>query len=275
MIDNTSKALMNSVAALSMLCATTLCVADVFEVVNPQSFQTQSFYPGLDLNQVNGVTLVTSAFDIDNPEPSLNQVKIDFKNANDLIVRNLTLSTDGTYRGFVNGAWIYKTVSVEINTANRFAEGAPFDAVIRIVENRNALSSSDDMGPDIARISGSLKDVTPNNKVADRAVATVQGKRLALNLKQRCVTNPMDGQSGFKIDASWMGNGDRALYVSGPGAPAGQCHFKAVALDVTPVPGLSGEYEFRVTYEDNFGGPKMTTPPMPLDFLLRQGYDMI
>lgn len=275
MIENSSKSLKKSVAALGMLCASSLCLADVFEVENANSFQTQTFYPGLDLNDVNGVTVVTKPFDFDNPEPALKQVKIDFADANDLVVKNLSLDNDGVYRGVVNGAWVYRTVAVEINTPSELSDGTPFDAVIRIVETKSSVNASQSMGPEIARIGGVLRDVTPNNKTADRASVNVNGKRLTMNLKQRCVTNPMDGQSGFLIDASWMGNGDRDLYISGPGVLPQQCMFKAVALDVSPMPGIAGQYEVQLTYEDEFGGPRMTTPPMPLDFLLQQGYNNI
>lgn len=249
----------------------TLAQADVFnyEVFAPSHTAT-TVYPGLDLNGLEKIVVRAENSDFD-PEIKITRLQLAFPNATDLIVNNLTLNSSGTYRGVVNGAWVYKQVAVEVDAPQPITPQSQINVRLFIVEHQSNINHPEmSFGYQILDANGILEDVSPN-RLADTNAVTVDNERLILRLFKRAQSS-YQGQ-GFKVETNWLGNGERTLYLPAPFTPEEYHRYSAVGIDIdtfTHPDGLE-EHNFQIRYEDEFGTVQ-TTPLEPLRPYLDTAY---
>ncbi|WMS87942.1 hypothetical protein [Pleionea litopenaei] len=257
----------------ALLAASTLSLHSAAETfiyqVENLGVNTQSAYPNLDLNQLKSIRVIVEK-DSWNDEGQIKRMDLDFENATDLTITNFS-SEFTTYRAIVNGAWVYKQVAAELNVYGPINDSTSFDLKLHVVEQTSNLNNpAESYGLQILQALGNFKDMTPN-KLADASNVTVDGKRLNLKLFQKAETG-MNGE-GFRIDASWLGHGDRTLFLNAPFAPPEYGRFKAIAIDLNSVtlPDGNVDHQIQVRYEDEFGA-QMTSGYEPLQYLLDVAY---
>ncbi|WP_196140217.1 hypothetical protein [Aliikangiella sp. G2MR2-5] len=244
-----------------------------FEMPFP-STTANSFYPTLDLNQLNKVNLTVER-NIFSPEDTIKSVKLDFANATDIITSNLAYSQSANkYVGTINGAWIYRQVGIEINASPQILTNENVSIRLFVVEQQSNINNPEQsFGPDLVVTEGVLFNVTPN-PVIDSANVQVEDKNLNLRLHQRAdsVSLPTVSGEGFIIDARWLGHGDRTLIIPAP-YNINDINFKTVAINIEsyPLPDGQIDHMISITYED-MGGYQQTTPFEPLKPLLENAY---
>ncbi|WP_096085407.1 hypothetical protein [Agaribacterium haliotis] len=257
------------VLGCAFLPLSVLAEQNKYEVLHP-SVNYQPFYPGLDLNQLESMELSTESSE-HSPEDKLTQLKLEFRNATDLVAKNF--SYDGAnYRAIVNGAWVYKQVLVEVSGPEIHADG-PVNVRLYVVEQQSNLNNpGHSFGAELLSAEGHAEDITPN-ALADATTIKMQGKNLNLRLYKRIERDRMSGQQGFKVETRWLGHGDRAFYVAAPFPAPEAERFTAIGLDIQSeiLPEGETEFLFQIRYEDEFGG-QTTTPLEPLRPYLDQAY---
>ncbi|MEE2729748.1 MAG: hypothetical protein VYA55_02945 [Pseudomonadota bacterium] len=241
-----------------------------YEIIMPGHYY-QPLYPNLNLNELNKISVQAVKKDF-NPEMELEQMTLDFQHATDLVVKNF--SRDGNvYRAIVDDAWVYKQVLVEVHAMEPISNHSNMEIRLFVVEqNSNLDQPSQSFGMETFQAHGNLMDITPN-PLADETSLTVGGKNLQLKLYRNPtdVITPMYGNYGFKIEADWMGHGNRVFAIPAPFGPMDADQFDAVSLQIEsfPISPTEMDYQIAVHYVDKFGYPN-STPLMPLQDYLMQ-----
>ena len=269
------KNIVKSCAAILLATGANLTFAETlkFEMKFPATSAT-SYYPGLDLSQLQKIDITVDR-DILNPQDTIQYLKLDFNNATDLAVANLSFDQNANrYVGIINGAWVYRKLGIEVDAQPQIMADQPVSVRLFVIEQQSNVNDPVmSYGPDLVVANGSLFDVTPN-WVADSLNVRVDDKNLNLKLYKRAerVTQPTYSGEGFRIDARWFGNGDRTFTIPTP-FDVNDSNFKAVGLELESYTLPEGQVEhlIAVTYED-LAGSRQTTPFEPLKPLLDQVY---
>lgn len=259
------------VTLLSILSTTTYAKTYKYDLTAIGSHSGSLQYPNLDFNQAKSA-LFTVNKDPLSPDFQINSLEVTFPNAAKLTATGFKKIEQDLYRAVVNDVWIYRQVFVDVRGVdfNRTQWSAPHISV-SISEKSvfiNPESTSDYAGEPLFHVHGIIRDVTPA-KIADTAVATVDGKRVTLSLKDNMSTAPAESQingarEGFVIDALWQGKGQKTMYIPGPGPEEEFDRFTAIGLVLEELTGPEGkEYSFSVKYVDA-SGAEIQTPPQPL-----------
>lgn len=226
-------------------------------------------YPGLDFHNAQSATLTVEKLE-GNPTPELVSLDLVFPEAATLKVRGFVRQGPDTYRALVPGAWIFREVLVQLQIPE-LSVGAPVQIMVKVVEGTSYLNPIvNSVGPDLLIAHGILKDVTPS-KVVDTGFAVVEGKRVNLSLKDRLGFGETSPQFGFAIDALWLGNGQKTLYLHAP-IPFEEFDFvEPIALLIEAMNGPNG-IENMVSVKYILAGEEQISPPFPLAELLNQAY---
>lgn len=219
--------------------------------INYPSTNAQPLYPNLNLNSVSSIKLVVDR-NQQNPEGSIRRLDIDFENATDLTVTNFSREYD-RHVATINGAWVYRKLGVELVSNGPISENSDINIRLYVIEMDSVLNSpGETFGPDILTVNGPLMNTSPN-PIADVTSMVVNGKRLTLRLLKRPESG-MNGE-GFVVNAQWLGNGDRTLYLNTPIAPPEYANFVAVGFNLESVtlPDGNVDYQIQVRYEDQWG----------------------
>ena len=227
-----------------------------FEIDNLQN-QAHMFYPGLDLTEVDKTTLKVSS-DSENPDKTLNSLEIKFSDAGTLRAYGFKEVEHGKYRSLVKNAWVFNELVVEVVSSHQYFEDfTPVEVNVYVSEQRSALNpEQENTGPILFQANGELEDISPN-PVADVASVTVNGKRATLKLKKNPgVNREHDSQrysEGFILDTTWLGHGQKLVYLSGVNMPYDR--IDAIGIDLESFPGPDGEQENRISvrYQDETG----------------------
>lgn len=266
------RSLFKQIALISFIFISFQTVAETqkFEIYYPSVNHT-TLYPGLDLNQLNKVKLNATKNEFA-PELEINRLELQFENASNLIASSFT-NEAGVYRAIVNSAWVYKQVVVEVNASAGINPNENISIAVYVVEHASNLNNTGmSYGMQTLQVDGSLTDVTPN-PLADSHWLKIQDKGMTLRLYQRPVFDLMTGQQGFKIKTSWLGHGEREIFLNAPFTPNEFGNYKAVALkvDTQTLPDGLEIHSVSVDYED-LGGAIQSTPFEDLQMYLDQVY---
>ncbi len=252
-----------------LLLGSTYAAADTFkyEVPYPSSNYSPT-YPNLDLSGLEKLNITTTNSEFD-PQQKLNRVEFIFPRASNLIVNNFT-KEGSTYRAIVSGAWVYKSVLVEIEAPDPLSMDSPLSTRVYVIENQNNLNNTQAIGLQTLEASGNLIDVTPN-ALADREQLLVDNKTLILKLFQRPVRD-IDGQ-GFKVSALWLGKGEKNFYIPAP-FPLPEYHnYKTIGIKIEThtYPEGQEDHFISIHYTDQ-NGMQHETPLEPLRLYLNQAF---
>lgn len=142
---------------------------------------------------------------------SLESLVITFPELEKLVVKNFRRLDDRRFRAVVANFWIYKEVIVEIQVSEWYA-GSSVDIDVYISEKGVfAISENGNKGLSVLHAHGSLRDVTPT-RVADIEKTILEGKSISLSLRDR--VSVLDRyNSGFLINTSWLGHGNKNIIV--------------------------------------------------------------
>lgn len=265
---------------IASLIVTPLCMAALPSQADVQTYSFHSNtngstfeFPGLQLTgQVTGKLKFErnspNDFPPSNTEFDITKLSFEFENAPNLTAINFQYNPNtASYTSSVNGAWVFKTVNVEVLHINTEAQ----DFAYRIsVETVKDLTGSTFPGPFhtdaiLAEGSGYLVNETPF-KTVDVANATINGKHLSIKLNGNLSSNhnPENGMigQGIELKALWFGRGEKVFYVP---LPSPDIKPVAIVLDSFSFDGQI-EYEYFIRYEE-FGNI-VETPRQPLQPLL-------
>lgn len=266
---------MKSCAAIILTASANLSFAETlkYEMLFPAT-TANSYYPGLDLSQLKKINITVNR-DMLTPEDSIKYLKLDFDNATDVAVSNLSFDQNANkYVGVINGAWVYRKLGIEVEAQSQILADQPVSVRLFVIEQQSNVNDPVmSYGPDLVVANGPLFDVTPNS-VADSINVKIDTKNLNLKLYKRAerVTQPSYSGEGFRIDSRWLGNGDRTFTIPTP-FNVNDSNFKAVALELQShaLPDGQVDHLIAITYED-LNGSRQTTPFEPLKPLLDQVY---
>lgn len=223
------------------------------------------FYPGLDLNNIKSATFTVNR-NVGAPA-ELRSLEITFANAGKLRATNFKRLDDGRYRTLVAGAWVFKEVIVEVDANPAFQPYLPANVQIFVSETTSNLHPEAlNQGQPLTGVFGPIRDVTAMTTV-DTAAATIDGKRVNLNLKDRLGMSQAGGQQGFIIDTLWMGKGQKLMYIPGPG----QFEWDRIEVIGLTLEGPANDPMIRVRYKEA-NGPENSTPLIPLRVLLQNTF---
>ncbi|MEJ2693408.1 MAG: hypothetical protein P8166_10210 [Candidatus Thiodiazotropha sp.] len=245
-----------------------------FEAFMPSS-STYFMFPGLDLNNIENITLTVSS-DNTSPDYTIDRMELKFPNANNLVVNNFKRGQNsGSFYAIANDKWVFRKLIVELNMPPQNpTSGEPVDINV-FVANSDYFNNNYFMPPQgelLVTASGMLVDKTPN-PIADKKWVTVDYKGLNMKLYQRPENSilPPDVGSGFKVVMNWMGQGERTVYLPTPFSQQDYDKFKAVSLNFTDIPGLINVTMLEIGYEDETGY-KQVAPVGELKVILDQAY---
>lgn len=225
-------------------------------------------YPGLDLSNIKSATFTVNRNY--GTAPELRSLEITFANAGKLRATNFKRLDDGRYRTLVSGAWVFKEVIVEVDANPEFEINQIVNIQIFVSETTSNLNPEAlNQGQPLAGTFGPLRDVTVLSTV-DTAAATMDGKRVNLNLKDRLgrslngSNSPFVSKEGFIIDTLWMGKGQKLIYIPGPD----QSEWERIEVIGLTLEGPAADPMVRVRYKEGMGA-EISTAPIPLRFLLQ------
>lgn len=267
------------VTLLSILSTTTYAKTYKYDLTAIGSHSGSLQYPNLDFNQAKSA-LFTVNKDPLSPDFQINSLEVTFPNAAKLTATGFKKIEPDLYRAVVNDVWIYRQVFVDVRGIdfNRPQWGTPHISV-SISEKSvfiNPETTTDYAGEPLFNLHGILRDVT-TSKIADTAIATVDGKRLTLSLKDNLTSAPVESQingarEGFVIDALWQGKGQKTIYVPAPVPEEEFDRYTAIGLVLEELNGPeTKEYSFSVKFIDANGGETLT-PPQPLKPRLHEAF---
>lgn len=234
-------------------------VTSKFEVEISTS-STSLIFPMLELNDIENIALTVSR----RPPPfsgySIDRMELIFPNAKNLVVNNFKEEpgpVGDTFCAIVNSRWVFRRLAVNlILPSQKPASDKPIEVRVYVMDmdsfnNDFCLPPEDQL---LVAASGILFDVTPS-PVADIQRLNMESKRLVMKLYQRPADEmrPPQPGSGFKIAMSWMGHGERNVYLPTPFVPEEYDRFKATALNLVAVPGQEDAYTVEIEYEDETG----------------------
>lgn len=248
-----------------------------YEVQTPTTVTPYQF-PGLDLNNVEGIKLTTSTTS-SNLDYSIDRLEIEFPNANNLVVSNLKLSPNSpSYYGVVNNGYVFRKLIVDVNiTSANPVSGDNIDVRVFVANNNdfNNDFAQPPQGEMLLETHGTIVDVT-TNPIADTHWMKVDSEGLNMRLYQRAEYNPTASipGNGFKLYMNWMGHGEQTVYLNTPFAPQDYSRFKAIALNVITTSVPEGDaYFLEVEYEDE-SGMRQIAPAGDLQMILNQAYQL-
>jgi hypothetical protein len=203
---------------LSLLLVTpsSFAVTVKYELRDIQSNNGWIHYPGLDFSNATSA-LLTIEKTSPETEPQLKSLDITFPNAAKLSVKDFKKVDGFTYRAFVNNAWIYRQVSVDVSIfdLNNF-HNPSISIDVAISEGAGFINpEGEEQGEQIFQVYGFLRDIT-STKVIDNGSVIINGKRANLLLKNRLgVPSPEagGGAGGYTSDVLWMGKGEKTIYI--------------------------------------------------------------
>ncbi|GAA4358239.1 hypothetical protein [Kangiella marina] len=247
-----------------------------YEIYHPVHGSTVPF-PNLDLNGVETIKVHTSN-SIHDPMENIDYLELVFKNATNLVAKNFKKEDDSysgsqVYRAVVQDAWVYSKVIVKVTTDGPISGGKNLFIELEVAELTYELNDPVySHGVVIFNADGILSDVTPT-VVADVETVTHQNDELSLTLHQKPKFDEFTGE-GFKIKANWMGHGERTLTIPAPFSSEEYSFFRAAGIEVQSETFPDGfvEHQFRIKYEDAFGGYTQYTPFESLNMYIDQAY---
>lgn len=262
-----------------LLCLFTISVqagTAQYQISHPAHSSTVPF-PNLDLNGVETIKIQTSN-SLQDPMESIDQVELVFKNATNLIAKNFkkednSYSGPQVYRAVVHDAWVYSKVIVKVITDGPISGGKNLFIELEVVELTYELNDPIySNGVVIFNADGILSDITPEI-VADVETLSYESDDLSLTLYQKPKFDEFNGE-GFKIRANWMGHGERTLTIPTPFTPEEYSFYKAAGIEVQSETFPDGfvEHQFRIKYEDAFGGYTQYTQFESLNMYIHQAY---
>lgn len=231
---------------------------------NNNAFQ----FPGLDLNgDVIGKLNLKRNSPGDFP-PSLTEFNIlklalSFDSAPELIATNFTFNPNtGGYITSINGAWVFRTVNVEVYDINLEQQQFSYRVSVETSKNLTHKNHPQALGEQVVLLesSGFLTNQTPF-KLVDATNIIVNGKRLSIKLNGNMGSNnnPEKGMigAGIELKLLWLGRGEKLLYIPAPAS------VKPVAIVVDTF-NIDGDvhYEYFIRYEEN--NALIETPREPL-----------
>lgn len=271
--------------AISQLLTAALCFfafqvqAEVENYIfNSYTNSAEYDFPGLLLTgEVTGKLNLKKNTPYDNPpsqsEFNILRVAFNFNHAPDLVATNFKYNPqNNSYLASVAGAWVFKSVDVEIS--NIRAEEQTFDFKITVDTNKHLTNSHEDhnqgqINPVLLTGNGYLINKTPF-KLIDAANTTVNGKRLSIKLNANISANmnPEKGMlgQGIELKVLWFGRGEKLFYI-----PAPSQNIKPVGIIINTFDtGVEKIQDFFIRYEEN--GNIHELPPQPLQLLLDQAF---
>lgn len=252
-----------STAVLFGLASIAQAKTYTYELANLNSGPGPVNYPGLDLNQAKSAVLTVNRNAGQLPE--IRSLEITFPNAGKLRTGAFKRLDNGHYRALVSGAWVFKEVIVQFEGNPDILTNGPAFISISVSETTSNLNPEAlNQGSMLANVHGIVRDITSMSTV-DTAAILLDGKRLSLNLKDRLGTSPTDGQQGFILDATWMGRGQKFVYLPAPVGPNESDRIDPIGIVLE---GPSSDPTVSIRFKDN--GNEQMSPPIPLRHLTQQ-----
>jgi hypothetical protein len=176
-------------------------------------------YPGLDFSQATTGKLILEKTTAE-AEPLLKTLELNFSGAAKLVARDFKKVDGFIYRAVVNNQWIYRQVIVDIHIADiNNVNSSPLHIEVAVSEKAGFINpEGEERGAMLLFADGELRNVTPN-RIVDTASTLINGKRVNLALRANPSTSaPATGQhqEGFVIESTWMGKGQKTLYIPCP-----------------------------------------------------------
>lgn len=156
------------------------------------------------------------------------QAKFHFSDASDLVVNNFQKHNNSDeYIAYVQNAWIFRELQVIVRPQGQgFTEG-PLDIRLEIVDKKSRTNDKvTDHGIPLLNLQTHVIDNTPA-QLADITSLKYQNKRLTLRLFDRVVYGA--GEPYIRVDANWLGHGNRTLKLPANEFPI--LDIRAIALD--------------------------------------------
>lgn len=279
-MNNLSRKL--GVAFISLLSASTYAKTFKYDLTAISSYQGPIQYPRLSFNQAKSAIFTVNKDPL-SPEVQISSLEVNFPEAAKLLATGFKkVETEpGVYRAIVNDVWIYRQVIVDVRNVdfNRTQMSSPRIEVylseksVFIQPENNA----DPKGERLFEVNGILRDITAA-RIADTAIATVEGKKLTLSLKDLLsfapVEAPINGaREGFVIDALWQGKGQKTIFIPAFVPVEEFDRYTAIALVVTERDSPFGKEQFfSIKYKEEGSTAELLTPEQPLKPLLDNAY---
>ncbi len=282
------KILKNAILSTLIIAPISLAQAETFTYKADNFFNSSiGSFPSLELDRPVSAVLKTENNQFG--ETQISHFSLDFENAKSLRIGNLKKATDpvylpsctpeNTFVGSANSQWYFRAVNVFVcfNPIGDYEERINFTYQLE-VKTYDSWSSSQSPGePGLFLASGEGEAFNSTfNKVIDTYNTKLEGKTLRLRLLKRPGTVAGEfgsADSGFKIEALWMGNGEKTLVFRD--API-QPNIVAVGFNVETVEFSETEKVemISIRYEDEFGAVSQT-PEVDLRMLVESGFGPI
>jgi hypothetical protein len=254
-----------STAVLLGLASIAQAKTYTYELANLNSGPGPLNYPGLDLNLAKSAVFTVNRNADQLPE--IRSLEITFPNAGKLRTGAFKRLDNGHYRALVSGAWVFKEVIVQFEGNPDINTNVPAFISISVSETTSNLNPEAlNQGSMLANVHGIVRDITSMSTV-DTAAIMLDGKRLSLNLKDRLGISATDGQQGFILDATWMGRGQKLVYIPGPLGPNEWDRIDPIGIVLE---GPTTDPTVRIRFKDN--GNEQMSPPIPLRPLMQQNF---